>query len=358
MRVVVAPAAFKGTLHAADAAAAIARGVRAAGAEAVEIPVADGGEGTLDALVAGGGGTIMGVIARGPLGLPVRAHLGRLDDGTGVVEMAQASGLSLVAERERDAMRASSQGTGEMIRQALARRPPRIVVGLGDSAVCDGGLGLAAALGVRFLDDEGVPLGDGGGALERLARIDASGLDPRVRGVALVAAADVAAPLADAARVYAPQKGASPGDVAALLRGLDRLAKRIDDDMGRPGIASVPGGGAAGGCGAMLAALGAEIRSGAEVVLEVLRFREGLAGADLVITGEGRIDDQTPTGKAPHAVLGAARAAGIPCAALAGEATATAGFDEVRTLAEVAGHPGHPALGLAELARRLVDARR
>ncbi|MGH2829722.1 MAG: glycerate kinase, partial [Actinomycetota bacterium] len=195
MRVLVAPDKFRGSLDAVAAADAIARGVRAAGAEPVVVPVADGGEGTLDALVAGAGGTIMGVIARGPLGLPVRAHLGRLHDGTGVVEMAQASGLDLVPERERDVMRSSSQGTGELIKGALARGPQCIVIGLGGSATVDGGMGLAKALGIRFLDASWESLPDGGGALEQMTRIDADGLDDRLRDVRLIAAADVDAPL-------------------------------------------------------------------------------------------------------------------------------------------------------------------
>lgn len=361
MKVIVAPAGFKGSIDASGAAEAIAAGVRTAGGHPVVIPVADGGEGTLDALVAGAGGTIMGVIARGPLGLPVRAHLGRLHDGTGVVEMAQASGLMLVPARERDPMRASSQGTGELIKGAIARRPHTIVVGLGDSATVDGGMGLAKALGARFLDEANRPLADGGGVLERLARIEIDGLDERLGDVTLIAAADVDAPLMDAARVYAAQKGVKAEDLPLLERGLMNLARRLEDDLGAVGVADLPGAGAAGGCGALLAALGATIRPGAQVVLDALHFAERIEGAALIITGEGRIDAQTAQGKAPFAVARAARRAGIPCVAIAGQATIAEGFDEVRTLAGHFGDAGeamrNAAVGLEHVARRLVAER-
>lgn len=361
MKVIVAPAGFKGSLAAADAAEAIAAGVRTAGGTPVMIPVADGGEGTLDALIAGAGGTIMGVIARGPLGLPVRGHLGRLTDGTGVVEMAQASGLMLVAEHERDPLRASSQGTGELIKGAIARRPDTIIVGLGDSATVDGGMGLAKGLGARFLDDDGRPLPDGGGALERLARIEVDRLDERLRDVSLIAAADVDAPLMDAARVYAAQKGVKPEDLPLLERGLKNLARRLEEDLGAEGIADIPGAGAAGGAGAMLAALGAAIRPGAQVVLDALGFDAAIQGAALIITGEGRIDAQTLQGKAPMAVARAAAKAGIPCVAIAGEADSKKGFDDVRTLADHFGDPSdarrRAAEGLEHIARRIVAER-
>ncbi len=357
MRVMVAPAGFKGTLSGGDAAAAMARGVRGAGAEAIELPVADGGEGTLDALVFGAGGTIMGVIARGPLGIPVRGHLGRLSDGTGVVEMAQASGLTLVPERERDVMRASSQGTGELIKGALARRPPAIVVGLGDSATVDGGMGLGRGLGLRFLDGAGRPLPDGGGALERLACIDTSRIDERLAGVPLIIAADVAVPLRDAARVFAAQKGADAAQVQMLERGLSILAERLEHDLGIKGVADAAGSGAGGGCGAMLLALGAQMRSGADLVLERLDFAKRCEGSHLVLTGEGRLDAQTQSGKAPLAVARVARDAGLPCVAIAGDAEVRDGFDDVRTLtqhfAESADAHARAEEGLEHIARRL-----
>jgi len=350
MRVVVAPNAFKGCLTAQQAAEAMGRGVAAAGSEAVIVPVADGGDGTLDALVAGVGGSVMGVIARGPLGLPVRAHVGLLSDGTGVVEMAQASGLSLVAPGERDAMRASSFGTGEMIRGALARRPSRLIVALGGSATVDGGTGIARALGLRFLDEAGMPLPDGGGALERLARIDADRLDPRVRATPIVIASDVTNPLLGshgAAREFGPQKGASPQQVEALERGLANLAERLRTDLDAE-VADQAGAGAAGGAGAMLMALGGRVRSGIEIVLEAVRFTERLNGAGLVLTGEGKLDRSSLAGKAPIEVARVASAAGVPCAAIVGSSEIEAvdsGFVAVRTLVE---HFGDLSQALAQ----------
>jgi glycerate kinase len=352
MKVVVAPNAFKDSLTAQQAAEAIARGVRSAGADVTIVPVADGGDGTLDALVAGSGGTVMGVIARGPLGLPVRAHLARLADGTGVVEMAQASGVALVADVDRDPMRASTFGTGELIKGALARRPSRVIVGLGGSATIDGGMGLARALGVKFYDRDGAELPDGGGSLSRLARIDASRLDERIRSAPMIAAHDVTDPLSAAARVFGPQKGATPEQVAILERGLERLAERLAADLGAD-VAELPGSGAAGGAGAMLAALGAELIPGADVVLDAVGFDTAIDGADLVITGEGRLDEQTLSGKAPYTIARRCEKVLVACAAIAGEAAigpGEAGFVAVRSLLE---HFGDRATALAQAAEGL-----
>jgi len=249
MRVVVAPDKFKGTLTSAEAADAIARGLKAAGADVDVAPVADGGEGTLDALVMALGGSVMGVIARGPLGIPVRAHLGRLEDGTGVVELSQASGLRLVSEAERDVMRATTHGTGELIKGALARRPSRVIVAIGGSATVDGGTGLARALGIRFFDADGAEVEPGGEGLMRIAKIDASGLDQRWRAVDVLVASDVLNPLTGpegAARVYGPQKGATPDHVERLEAGLANLGARIESDLHVP-VLQTPGAGAAGG---------------------------------------------------------------------------------------------------------------
>jgi glycerate 2-kinase len=356
VRVLVAPASFKGCLSAAQAAEAMSRGVRAGGGDPVSIPVADGGEGTLDALVTALGGSVMGVIARGPLGLPVRAHVGLLSDGTGVVEMAQASGLTLVEESERDPMRATSYGTGEMIRGALARRPARILVGLGGSATVDGGMGIARALGVRFLDSEGHPLIDGASALERIARIDAARLDPRMRATPLAVACDVTHPLLGsdgAARAFGPQKGATREQVEALERGMERLAERLKADL-HADVADRPGAGAAGGAGAMLAALGGELRPGIDVVLEAAGFAERLRGVGLVLTGEGRFDGTSLGGKAPVGVADRAAAAGVPCVAIVGEAEeGLAGpFSSIRSLVE---HFGDRSLALAGAADGLAS---
>ncbi len=363
MKVVVAPNPFKGSLTAAEAAEAMARGVRAAGSQAEIVPVADGGEGTLDALVQLLGGTVMGIICRGPLGLPVRAHIARLADGTGVVEMAQASGIGLVPERDRDPLRASSYGTGEAIRAALSRRPRRLIVALGGTATVDGGTGIGMALGVRFLDEAGRDLPDGGGSLERLARIDTAGLDARLNETELIAAADVEAPLGAAATVFAAQKGAGPAEVSVLARGLQVLAGRLAEDLDA-NVEALPGAGAAGGAGALLAALGASVRPGIEVVLEAAGFAQRLEGAGLVLTGEGHLDAQTAFGKGPLGVARAAKAAGVPCVVLAGVAEkGEAGiFTSVRTLTELyEGDRGRAmraaAEGLAALARDVVRER-
>lgn len=362
MRVLVAPDKFKGTLTATEAAEAIARGLRDAGADVDVAPIADGGEGTLDALVAAVGGSVMGVIARGPMGIPVRAHLGRLADGTGVVELAQASGLGLVPKAERDPFRASTYGTGELIKGALARRPTRLVVAIGGSATVDGGTGLARALGVRFLgaDDREVP--DGGEAMERIAEIDARDLDVRLVATPMLVAADVMTPLADATRLFGPQKGATPEQMPVLERGLAVIGELIERDLHVP-VRARPGAGAAGGAGAMLAGLGGDLRSGAEVVLEAIGFAERVKDADLVVTGEGRVDEGTHAGKGPAVVARAAAEAGVPCIALAGDATAGPhGFTEVRTLT---GHFGsseealaRAAAGLKAMAARVVSERR
>ncbi|MFN2614668.1 MAG: glycerate kinase [Actinomycetota bacterium] len=359
MRVLVAPDKFKGTLTAAQAAEAIARGCRDAGADVDVAPVADGGEGTLEALVAAAGGTIMGVIARGPLGLPVRAHIAQLRDGTGVVELSQASGLRLVDERDRDPLRASTLGTGEMIKGALARRPQRLLIAIGGSATVDGGTGLARALGVRFYDHEGKEVEPGGEGLERIARIETKGLDARFGAIEVDVAADVMAPLTGdhgAARMYGPQKGASPQVVERLARGLENLGEVVERDLGVQ-VLDAPGAGAAGGAGAMLLGLGAHIRSGADVVLDAMGFDERLKAADLVITGEGRLDESTLDGKAPGAVARAAQRAGVPCVALVGSATIKPDlFADVLALDE--SQPGNAASGLGVLAARLVSARR
>ena len=319
------------------------------------VPIADGGDGTLDVLVGSVGGKVMGVIARGPLGLPVRAHLGSLEDGTGVVEMAQASGYALVGDSERDPMRASSYGTGELLKGALARRPSRVFVALGGSATVDGGMGLARALGLRFLDADDKVLPDGGGALERLARIDASRLDSRIREAPVIALADVTNPLLGydgAARAFGPQKGATDAQVEVLERGLERLAQRLQADLGSE-VADLPGSGAAGGAGAMLAALGADLRSGAEVVLETLGFEQRIDGADLVVTGEGKLDKQSLSGKGPVAVARACEAKLVSCAAIAGISelqSGEGGFVMVRSLVE---HFGDEATALARAAEGL-----
>ncbi len=365
MRVLVAPDKFKGTLSAAEAAEAIAGGLRAAGADVDACPIADGGEGTLDALVAAIGGSVMGIVARGPMGLPVRAHIAQLDDGSGVVELAQASGLALVADKERDPLRASTAGTGEAIKGALARRPTRLIIGIGGSATVDGGMGLGRALGLRFVDADGRDLREGGGALERLDRIDTERLDARLVAVPMLVAADVDTLLIGpegAAATFGPQKGATPEMIEVLDRGLRRLGECIERDLHVP-VFTRPAAGAAGGAGAMLMGLGADVRSGAEIVCEAVDLVRRVKEADLVVTGEGRLDAGTAAGKGPAVVARIAEAEGVPCVALVGEVDGDVpGFDEVRSLAEHFGDPAEarerPAAGLRALAARLGSTRR
>ena len=344
MRILIAPQEFKGTLTARAAAEAIARGLRRAlpEAELDLLPMADGGPGTLDALVAATGGRVIETEVRGPLGAPVRARWGALGDGkTAVVEMAEASGLVLVPEAERDPRRATTFGTGELLRAALDTGYRRIIVGVGGSATNDGGAGLARALGVRLLDGEGVELPPGGAALARLARIDASPLDPRLAESEIVIAADVTNPLYGpdgTSLLYGAQKGAGDAVARELDAALAHFADVVKRDLGLD-LADVPGSGAAGGLAyGLLVFCGATLRPGFDVVAEATDFGGRLARADLVITGEGRLDRQTAFGKTAAGVARAARAARKPVVAIAGsvvdgaENEATLSFDEVFAL--------------------------
>lgn len=324
LRIVVAPDAYKGSLTAVEAAAAMARGVRAVfpDAELVELPIADGGEGTVDALVAATGGRIEVRTVRGPLGEPVRARLGVLGSrDVAVVEMAEASGLPLVPPGRRDPRITTTFGTGELVRAALDAGLRRIVVGIGGSATNDGGAGFARALGVRFLDAAGAELPDGGAALARLDRIDLAELDPRLATAELVVACDVDNPLVGprgASAIYGPQKGATPAVVRELDAALARYADVARRATGRD-VAAVPGAGAAGGLGAgLLLFTPAVLRPGIPLVLEAVGFDARVRGADLVLTGEGRTDAQTAMGKAPAGVAAAARRLGVPVVCLSG----------------------------------------
>ena len=324
MKIVVAPDSFKECLPAEAVADAMAGGVRAAapGAEVVCVPMADGGEGTVRALVAATGGKVHVARATGPLGEPVQAELGMLGDGrTAVVEMAAASGLPLVPPDRRDPMAATTYGTGELILAALELGATRLVLGIGGSATVDGGAGMAEALGARFLDDARQPIPRGGGGLALLARIDLAGLDPRLAGLACDVACDVDNPLVGprgAARVYGPQKGATPAMVEALDAGLARLADAVERDLG-VAVRDVPGAGAAGGLGAgLMAFLGARLRSGVELVIQAVGLEERLRGADLVLVGEGQMDAQSAYGKVPVGVSRLARGLGVPAVAIVG----------------------------------------
>jgi len=332
VRIVVAPDKFKGSLEAPDVAASLAAGIRSAdpSAEVVVLPVADGGEGTLEAAV-GAGFTAHAVTVTGPVGEPLGAQFA-LRGTTAVVEMALASGLAVLPVDEHgepvlDAPGATSRGTGELVRAALDAGATRVVLGVGGSACTDGGAGLLQALGARLLDADGEELGRGGAALARLARVDLTGLDPRLTGTEVVLAADVDHPLLGergAAAVFGPQKGASPEQVRELDAALTVLRDRLADALGGRArdAAEAAGAGAAGGVGfAALAVLGARRRPGVEVVLEFVGLAERLTGADLVITGEGSLDEQSLGGKTPLGVLGTARSAGVPAVAVCGRTT-------------------------------------
>lgn len=317
MRIVVCPQEYKGTLTAGGAATAMAEGAaRAApGAEIDTVALSDGGPGLQDALLAAIGGQVMTVAVEDPLARTVEAEWVLLDDGTAVIEMAQAAGLWRVHANERDPMIATTYGVGQLIKAALDEGCRRIIVGLGGSATNDGGAGMSAALGVRRLDANGEALPPGGAALARLDRLDLSGLDPRIKEVEVIAATDVRNPLCGpegASAVYGQQKGATPQQVAELDAALRRWGEVIEWDAGIA-VAEVEGAGAAGGLGAgLIAFCGAKVRPGFEVVAEVVRFRRRLAGAGLVLTGEGRLDGQTTFGKTVAGVARLARDADVP----------------------------------------------
>jgi len=324
VRVVIAPDSFKGSLTAEEAAAAMAAGAREGwpGIETVELPLADGGEGTVAVLVRATGGRWLRGRVSDPLGRPVEAAWGLLGDGeTAAIEMAAASGLTLVEPSRRDPLAASTHGTGQLIRAALDHGCRRLLVAIGGSATTDGGTGMLAALGARFLDEAGRPLPPGGGPLARLARIDLGGLDPRLRHVRIEVACDVDNPLTGprgAAAVYAPQKGATPEMVEQLEAGLQRLADVAAAVLGRD-LREEPGAGAAGGLGfGLLAFLGARLRPGAELVMDAVGFDGYLDGAGLVLTGEGRTDRQTLAGKLVARVARRAQARGVPVVVISG----------------------------------------
>lgn len=321
MKIVVAPNPFKGSLGAPAAARALAAGVRAvlAQAEVVEIPVADGGEGTVEALVSARGGFLARAEVEGPLGDPVRAEYGLIEDGrTAVLELAAASGLPLVAAGRLDPLRASTFGFGQLLEAARRQGVERIIAGIGGSATNDAGAGMAQALGFRLLDGSGQDLPQGGAALSRLEWIDASGVNPGWRAVEVVVAVDVNNPLCGprgASAVYGPQKGATPEMVRALDAALSRFAEIVG-----PGVAELAGSGAAGGTGAGLRYfLDARLTPGAPLIVGAAGLEQELSGAAAVLTGEGRVDAQSVYGKGPIEVARRARKVGVPVALIAAQ---------------------------------------
>lgn len=324
MKIAIAPDSFKECLTADEVAGAIEEGVRRALPDCVTVcvPMADGGEGTVDALIAATNGRIVELTGTGPMGTPVATRYGLLGDGeSAVIEMAAVSGLPLVRTEERDPRSATTYGTGELLCDALNRGASRIIIGLGGSATNDGGAGAAQALGVSLRDAAGRELPWGGAALARLATIDLSRRHPRLNQCVLEAACDVDNPLCGptgASRVYGPQKGAGPTVVEELDAALRHFGDVIEEQLGVP-VLDVPGAGAAGGLGAGLVAFaGGVLRPGVDIVADACKLTSRIAGAELVITGEGRIDAQTPHGKTPAGVAKAARQLGIPVVAIAG----------------------------------------
>ena len=324
MRVVVAPDSYKGSVSAVGVAAALERGVLRVfpQAEVRKIPIADGGEGTVEALVTATGGQMRQERVRDPLGEPVEAGWGILGDGqTAVIEMAAASGLPLVPAGRRDPRITTTYGTGELIRAALDAGLRRIIIGIGGSATNDGGTGMAQALGAKFLAPDGVELPSGGGALTKLKTMDLSALDPRLAETEITVACDVDNPLCGArgaSAVFGPQKGATPAMVTELDSALANFAECARTATGRD-VAELAGAGAAGGLGAgLLFFTPAKLRPGVEIVLEAVKFAEVVKDAAFVITGEGRTDFQTAYGKAPVGVAKVAKRYGVPVFCISG----------------------------------------
>lgn len=331
MKLLIAPDKFKGSLTANQAAQAMASGVLKAFPDAqIDIcPVADGGEGTLDAMLAATGGTRNTTTVTGPLGKSVDAQWGIFDGPgggwrTAIIEMAAAAGLTLIPEQQRDPAKTTTFGVGELIRHALDQKVTRILLGIGGSGTNDAAIGAVAALGVRFLDSSGhviPPQTLCGGMIHRIATIDTTTLDPRLKHVRITAACDVTNPmtgLEGAAHVYGPQKGATPEQVEQLDRNLRHMAKLFREALGRD-VEHTPGAGAAGAMGAgLMAFLGAELRPGIAIVLDAVCFDRRVRGASLCLTGEGKLDAQSLAGKVCAGVARAAKAQGVPTVALVG----------------------------------------
>jgi glycerate 2-kinase len=380
MKIVIAPDKFKGSLPAAEVADAIAAGLRAGwpGAELVTVPVADGGEGTVDAAVAAGLERVP-VTVDGPTGEPVHASYARRGQ-VAVIELADACGLLRLPGGRPAPLTASSFGCGQVLAAALAAGARQIILGVGGSASTDGGAGLLQALGAQVLDARGEPLARGGAALRDVAALDLTGLHPALRDVAaldltglhpalrvssVILATDVINPLTGpdgAAEVYGPQKGASPEQITELASGLRRWAAVVAAATGTD-RSQAPGAGAAGGVGfAALAVLGAQARPGIELVLDLVDFDAALDGAALVIIGEGSLDTQTLAGKAPVGVTRAAARRGIPVVAVAGRSTltkdqlATTGISRVYTLSDLEPDPARSSAQASALLQRVGQA--
>lgn len=333
MRIVVAPDSYKGSLSATAVCNAMEEGIHSVfpNASIRKLPIADGGEGTMEALVSATGGKLVHENVLNPLGESVDSFWGILGDNeTGVIELAAASGLMLVAENKRDPLITTSYGTGQLIKAALNRGLRKLIIGIGGSATNDGGMGMLQALGVKFLDAEGKELPFGGNALARLDRIDPTGLDSRVAETQIIVACDVNNPLCGpqgASAIYGPQKGATIEMVEVLDRALSRYEEVARKTTGKD-VANVPGAGAAGGFGAgLLFFTDAVLRPGVQIVLEAVGFESMLKETDIVFTGEGCTDYQTVNGKAPVGVARIASAQGVPTICISG--SLGFGYEEV-----------------------------
>ena len=323
MQIIIAPDSFKGSMSAVEAANSIERGLRKVfpDAEIIKIPIADGGEGTVEAIVMGSQGTYKEAVVMGPLGEKISAQYGLLPDGSAVIEMAAASGIMLVPREKLNPMEATTYGTGELVKAALDQGATKIVMGIGGSATNDGGMGFAQALGVVFKDKEGKELGLGAKYLKDIETIDISGMDKRLKSTEFIVACDVTNTLcgkAGASAVYGPQKGASPEMVHELDQYLRHYGQKIKDQLGKD-ILNIPGTGAAGGLGAgLLVFCQSVLKSGIKTVLEAVHIEQYLPTTNLVITGEGKIDGQSVYGKVPMGVAQAAAPYKIPVIVLAG----------------------------------------
>jgi glycerate kinase len=323
MKIVVAPDSFKGSLTAIEVSVAIEQGIREVfpEAEVIKIPMADGGEGTVQCLVNATGGKILEEKVIGPLGDEVLAFYGILGDRkTAIVEMAAASGLTLVPENKRNPLITTTYGTGQLIKAVLNQGCRKMIIGIGGSATNDGGAGMVQALGVKLLDQEGKEVGFGGGELKKIVKIDISCMDNRLSDTKVLVASDVNNPLCGpqgASRIYGPQKGATPEIIEELDKSLSYFAELIKRDLHKD-IKDIPGAGAAGGLGAgLIAFLNAELRPGIEIIIEIVKLEQNIKEADLVITGEGKIDRQTIYGKTPVGVAKIAKKYNVPVVAVA-----------------------------------------
>ena len=331
LRILVAPNAFKESLSATEAAAAISRGILKVlpASKITQLPIADGGDGTLEAVVEGTDGKIFRARVLDPLGKKIFAEYGLTGDGkTAVIEMSRASGLALVPTSQRNPMLCTSYGTGQLIKAALKRGVKDIILGIGGSATVDGGVGALQALGIEFLDRRGKPVGWGGDGLKSISRIDPGAANPLLEQARILVACDVDNPLVGprgSAAVFGPQKGATPGMVRKLDQYLGKLGRLIQRTTGRD-VLQVAGSGAAGGiAGGFMGLLGAQLSPGSDLVFELLRVEEQVRKADLIFTGEGQIDFQTPFGKGPGMLAKTAKGAGVPVIGIAGSVAGDVG---------------------------------